>query len=80
MCACVCACVHACVCVYVCTSLGLRYDRASDCYNVVATLVTHPLANRLTGIRSIQMASGYVIEPLDENNCRVTHLCRVDMR
>ena len=66
------------VCVYVCRSW--RYDRASDCYIVVATSVTHPLANLLAGIRSIQMASDYVIEPLDENNCRVTHLCRVDMR
>ena len=26
------------------------------------------------------MASDYVIGPLDENNCRVTHLCCVDMR
>lgn len=63
-----------------CTFRSWRYDRALDCYIVIATSVTHPSANLLAGIRSIQMASHYVIEPLGESDCRITHLCRVDMR
>jgi len=47
---------------------------------LVSTSVSHPQATLQGGIRATHLASFFLIEPLDNEHCRLTHLFRVDMR
>lgn len=62
------------------THRSWQYDATSESYVVVATSVSHPSADLLAGIRATELATRYLIEPLDRITCRLTFICRADMR
>ena len=57
-----------------------QYDSTSQCYVLVSTSVSHPSASLQGGIRAMQLATFYLIEPLDKERSRLSFICRVDMR
>lgn len=46
----------------------------------MATSVSHPSANLQGGIRAMQLATFYLVEPLDGDKARLSYICRADMR
>ena len=62
------------------TPRSWRFDPALGCYVLVATSVSHPSADLLAGIRATELASRYLIEPLDGGTSKLTYICRVDTR
>jgi len=63
-----------------CILRSWRHDASTDNYVLVATSVSHPSADLLAGIRATELFTSYLIEPLDTETCRLTYICRVDLR
>lgn len=63
-----------------CLLRSWQYDAASQSYVLVATSVSHPSAGLQGGIRAMQLATSYLVEPLDSDKSRLSYICRVDMR
>lgn len=57
-----------------------QYDVSSQNYVLVATSVSHPSASLQGGIRATQLATFYLVEPLDSERSRLSYICRADMR
>ena len=57
-----------------------RQDPSTDSYVLVATSVSHPSADLLAGIRATELFTSYLIEPLHSETCKLTYICRVDLR
>lgn len=63
-----------------CLLRSWQYDIGSQSYVLVATSVSHPSASLQGGIRAMQLATFYLIEPLDSDKSRLSYISRVDMR
>ena len=57
-----------------------RQDPSTDSYVLVATSVSHPSADLLAGIRATELFTSYLIEVLGSETCKLTSICRVDLR
>lgn len=69
--------IHTC---FLSTCRSWQYDATSQSYVLVATSVSHPSATLQGGIRATQLATFYLVEPLDSERSRLSYICRVDMR
>ena len=63
-----------------CIYRSWRQDPSTDSYVLVATSVSHPSADLLAGIRATELFTSYLVEPLDSETCKLTYICRVDLR
>ncbi|KAJ8298015.1 hypothetical protein KUTeg_024546 [Tegillarca granosa] len=57
-----------------------KTDLAKGACALISTSVEHPKAELLGGIRAVELASHYLIEPCGTGKSRITHMCRLDMR
>jgi len=57
-----------------------RTDLPKGACVLISTSIDHPRADLLGGLRAVELASRYLIEPCGTGKSRLTHISRVDIR
>ena len=57
-----------------------RSDLPKGACVLISTSIEHPRSELLGGVRAVELASRYLIEPCGTGKSRLTHISRVDIR
>ncbi|XP_052792367.1 uncharacterized protein LOC128226503 isoform X2 [Mya arenaria] len=63
-----------------CVLRSWRTDLPKGACVLISTSIDHPRAELLGGLRAVELASRYLIEPCGTGKSRLTHISRVDIR